>query len=208
MISREAAKIAKALVSRPSSRSSRLRVQKNARGPVSRVLYSPSVTESGDHSSRTKVALRLQRPTRTTSRNVAHMPSLFGLAPGGVYRAGPVARTAVRSCRTLSTLPVRSRAVCFLWHCPSPPKEWPGVTRHRCSVEPGLSSPPLREPRSPGPLARAAYRKLLPSLRAYRSNPVFSREEREAAKSRRPFLRVLRGFAWIRSYWIASRRSQ
>jgi len=33
--------------------------------------------------------------------------SLFDLAPGGVYRADPVARTAVRSCRTLSTLPVR-----------------------------------------------------------------------------------------------------
>jgi len=46
------------------------------------------------------------------------MSPLFGLAPGGVYPAGPVARTAVRSCRTLSTLPVRRRAVCFLWHCP------------------------------------------------------------------------------------------
>jgi len=46
------------------------------------------------------------------------MSPLFGLAPGGVYRAGPVARAAVRSCRTLSTLPVRSRAVSFLWHCP------------------------------------------------------------------------------------------
>jgi len=61
------------------------------------------------------------------------MASLFGLAPGGVYRAGPVARTAVRSCRTLSTLPVRSRAVSFLWHCPWPPisRRPPGVTRHR-----------------------------------------------------------------------------
>ena len=47
------------------------------------------------------------------------MPPLFGLAPGGVYRAGDVAAAAVRSCRTLSTLPVRSRAVCFLWHYPS-----------------------------------------------------------------------------------------
>ena len=34
----------------------------------------------------------------------------------------------------------------------SPP---PGVTRHRRSVEPGLSSPRLREPRPPDPLARA-----------------------------------------------------
>ena len=47
------------------------------------------------------------------------MPPLFGLAPGGVYRAAPVARDAVRSCRTLSTLPVRRRAESFLWHCPS-----------------------------------------------------------------------------------------
>jgi len=70
------------------------------------------------------------------------MPPLFGLAPGGVYRAAPVARDAVRSCRTLSPLPVRSRAVCFLWHYPwsRPKPEPPGVTRHRYSVEPGLSS--------------------------------------------------------------------
>jgi len=33
------------------------------------------------------------------------MPSLFGLAPGGVYRAVPVASDAVRSYRTLSPLP-------------------------------------------------------------------------------------------------------
>src|SRR5688572_9897603 len=31
---------------------------------------------------------------------------LLGLAPGGVYRAGPVARSAVRSYRTFSPLPV------------------------------------------------------------------------------------------------------
>jgi len=94
------------------------------------------------HSSSPALARGVKRPTRAASRNVAHMPPLFGLAPGGVYRAAPVARDAVRSCRTLSTLPVRRRAVCFLWHYPSPPKERPGVTRHRCSVEPGLSSPP------------------------------------------------------------------
>ena len=32
------------------------------------------------------------------------MPPLFGLAPGGVYRAAPVAGRAVRSCRTVSPL--------------------------------------------------------------------------------------------------------
>ena len=50
-------------------------------------------------------------------------PPLFGLAPGGVCRAAPVAGGAVRSCRTLSPLPAgggsrRARAVCSLWHFP------------------------------------------------------------------------------------------
>jgi hypothetical protein len=48
----------------------------------------------------------------------AAAPPLFGLAPGGVCRAAPVARTAVRSYRTLSPLPRKSEAVCFLWHYP------------------------------------------------------------------------------------------
>ena len=37
------------------------------------------------------------------------MPFLFGLAPGGVCRATPVARSAVRSYRTFSPLPVLYR---------------------------------------------------------------------------------------------------
>lgn len=36
-------------------------------------------------------------------------PSLFSLAPGGACRAVPVARTAVRSYRTVSPLPRRAR---------------------------------------------------------------------------------------------------
>jgi len=54
--------------------------------------------------------------------HLAMRPPLFGLAPGGVYPAAPVARGAVRSCRTVSPLPAGwrdlARAVCFLWHCP------------------------------------------------------------------------------------------
>ena len=48
---------------------------------------------------------RLTRPTRTATRKTRYVPSLFGLAPGGACRAGPVAGTAVRSYRTISTLP-------------------------------------------------------------------------------------------------------
>ena len=61
------------------------------------------------------------------------MPSLFGLAPGGVYRAVSVTGDAVRSYRTLSPLPAtgnRSRpAVCFLWHFPwgRPRRALPGT---------------------------------------------------------------------------------
>ncbi len=45
---------------------------------------------------------------------------LFGLAPGGVYPATSVTKSAVRSYRTISPLPLKnSEAVCFLLHWPS-----------------------------------------------------------------------------------------
>ena len=70
------------------------------------------------------------------------MPSLFGLAPGGVCHATPVAGGAVRSCRTFSPLrqaEARVRGIISVaLSLGSPP---PGVTRHRVSMEPGLSSP-------------------------------------------------------------------
>ena len=80
----------------------------------------------GGHSSWTRVATRLTQPTRTAGRKLPRglplVPSLFGLAPGGVCRAAPVARRAVGSYPTLSPLPRRDpkagRAVCFLWHFP------------------------------------------------------------------------------------------
>jgi hypothetical protein len=75
------------------------------------------------------------------------LPSLLGLAPGGVYRAGPVAGAAVRSYRTLSPLPARPEGragglLSVALSLGSPP---PGVTRHHASVEPGLSSPRKRK---------------------------------------------------------------
>src|SRR5687768_8827066 len=94
----------------------------------------------GGHSSRRRIAPPLKQPTRATSRNQAHVPPLFGLAPGGVCRAGRVAEAPVRSYRTLSLS--QDRSLCDLLSVAlslgSPP---PGVTRHRSSVEPGLSSP-------------------------------------------------------------------
>ncbi len=60
--------------------------------------------------------------------------SLFGLAPGGVYRAVCVAAAAVGSYPTLSPLPGHDpfgfgKAVCFLWHFPwgRPRRALPGT---------------------------------------------------------------------------------
>src|SRR5690349_11549416 len=112
----------------------------------------------------------LEQPTRTASltslprryrfRERTASPSLFGLAPGGVYLAVAVAGNAVRSYRTFS--PLLAFAACAataqqaLRACRaeaqraeaggsfsvalslgSPP---PDVIRHRMSMEPGLSS--------------------------------------------------------------------
>jgi len=81
------------------------------RRSVSRVLC-PRASRSG------AMAIHLGRPSPDASRDqpgrrsgngperlAALAPPLFGLAPGGVCRAGPVAGTAVRSYRTLSPLP-------------------------------------------------------------------------------------------------------
>src|SRR5579872_5379922 len=72
------------------------------------------------------------------------LPSLFGLAPGGVCHAGSVAGAAVRSYRTFSPLPVPSLqgggggSFSVALSLGLPP---PDVIRHRMSMEPGLSSP-------------------------------------------------------------------
>jgi hypothetical protein len=58
--------------------------------------------------------------------------SIFGLAGGGVCPADTIADVAVRSCRTISPLPVspfgRPSAVCFLWHYPAGCPGWPLAT--------------------------------------------------------------------------------
>src|SRR5258708_62692 len=99
------------------------------------------------HSSATPVARRLKQPTRTATRTrvgaCAPVPSLFGLAPGGVCRAVSVAGNAVRSYRTVSPLPRqytthRGGLFSVALSVGLPP---PDVIRHRLSMEPGLSSP-------------------------------------------------------------------
>ena len=93
------------------------------------------------HASRDQPGLRDGNVPASALRR--RRPPLFGLAPGGVYPAAPVARGAVRSCRTVSPLPARGRSCVrgglfsVALSLGSPP---PAVNRHRIPVEPGLSS--------------------------------------------------------------------
>ena len=76
--------------------------------PISRILY---LFKGGDHLSWHLIAEMLTQPTREFSRD-GLPPPLFGLAPGVVCTARFVAKTPVRSYRTISPLPYK-RAVCF-----------------------------------------------------------------------------------------------
>lgn len=132
-----------------------MRRSKNVSRSVSRVLYGWTCVQRGSHSSGTDVATRLLQPTRTADPETdcrflrTGAPSLFGFAPNGVYRAACVATDAVGSYPTLSPLPRhpcrsaerygrRGGLLSVALSLGSPP---PGVTRHRVSMEPGLSSP-------------------------------------------------------------------
>jgi hypothetical protein len=101
-------------------------INKKSRRSISRVLSTSSRMLDG-HSSGTRLAACLDATnpgdgSKTLPRScpkAQRRPPLFGLAPGGVYPANPVARVAVRSYRTVSPLPrTNAEAVCFLWHCP------------------------------------------------------------------------------------------
>ena len=85
------------------------------------------------------------RPTRTLPPGnrlillAQNLAFLFGLAPGGVYLAISVAGDAVDSYPTFSPFPhCWGGLLSVALSLGSPP---PGVTRHRVSMEPGLSSP-------------------------------------------------------------------
>ena len=132
----------------------------------------PGFVES-DHFSRTAIACRLVQPTRTSDGPDESVPAseeagsvLLGLAPSGVYRAGPVTRPAgalLPHRFTLATHPVdfsrsgeTGRAVRRSVLCGT----FPGFAAGGdypppCPVEPGLSSTGLTEvirPRSLSPL--------------------------------------------------------
>ena len=80
--------------------------------PISRILCMRAALRlrtRGSHSSRRAIADALELPTRRRDGGPALHPKmracLFGIAPGGGYRAVYVAADAVRSYRTVSPLP-------------------------------------------------------------------------------------------------------
>ena len=130
---------------------------KIARWPVSRVL-SP---QAGDgHSSRTPVARRLKQPTRTAGRKRALPANRRAVPIWSCSRWGLPCRFRCRSRGALlphrftltRTKPGGLFSVAL--SLGSPP---PGVTRHRVSVEPGLSSPTRRRRRPSGHLAAGTW---------------------------------------------------
>ncbi len=127
---------------------------------ISRIL-SKTRPFSDDHFSGTPVSRRLKRPTRKSitdranpwAAEIGNPAPLFGLAPGGVCRARPVARSAGELLPRRFTLTEAGRrpasAVCFLWHFPYPKNRAVGVTHHRA-----LRSPDFPPSHDPGPLLR------------------------------------------------------
>ena len=102
----------------------------SSRVVISRVLYP---LRGDDHLSGRIVTDRLKRPTRILavagrSRLTCVSGILLGLAPDEVYRAVPVARSAVSSYLAISPLPCPNLrpnlAVCFLLHCLSRFRAW------------------------------------------------------------------------------------
>ena len=81
-----------------------------------------------NHSSGTTVTDSLKQPTRKRPR-ARHMLPYLVLLRMGFTLPRSVATRAVRSYRTISPLPSRSRAVYFLWHFPwaRAPQALPGT---------------------------------------------------------------------------------
>ena len=116
------------------------------------------------HSSGTPVAGRLARPTRATARKPARGPKpacrpYLVLLPAGFTVPSPLPGT--RCALTAPFHPYRPTLrrtgglLSVALSLGSPP---PGVTRHRFSVEPGLSSPALMPERPSGRLTRPRLR--------------------------------------------------
>ena len=152
--------------------------------PVSRVLFRGK-PRGGEHSSRTHVAVRLQRAI--PGGLGGPVASLFALAPGGVCRAAPVTRRAVRSYRTVSPLPRapgrRRSAVCSLWHFPAGRPDRPLAGTLPCGARTFLGGP---RPCRTDAFARAAPARRRCNTRGRRGNGRRPNDQRAGAVATSP----------------------
>ena len=89
------------------------------------------------------IAIYLMRPVPATRTTRAASRGLFGLAPGGVFRAAGIAADAVSSYLAFSPLPrlaSRRYIFCGTVRCPVITTEHPGLRRVPRPMESGLSS--------------------------------------------------------------------
>ena len=168
----------------------------SAKGPISRILFYaiiplgatlPSTLISdlpgGFDSPKGARVNRLNASGRCATPRVHSraFPSLFGLAPCGVYPASVITAGAVRSYRTFSPLPdcsCQSRnglAVSSLWHWPSTGLEAriPDVIRHTTLRSSDFPPPATRQCRPPAATARSFCQRLVypESLMCHADNP-------------------------------------
>ena len=126
------------------------------RWPISRVLSWTII-----HLGQTSPFASSNLPKNGTGRTCLPKQTvlLFGLAPGGVYRATPVTSRAVRSYHTLSPLPNHSKMIRrFTFCCTSRRLTPPRSYLAPCPLEPGLSSLLLMQRRDClGHLKRKSY---------------------------------------------------
>ena len=125
------------------------------RWPISRVLSRTII-----HLGQTSPFASSNLPKNGTGRTCLPKQTvlLFGLAPGGVYRATTVTSRAVRSYRTLSPLPnhlkmIRRYTFCCTSRRLTPPSSYLAP----CPLEPGLSSLCICKARLSGHLKPRSY---------------------------------------------------
>ncbi len=198
----------------PTSPFSCFCIEGNARQTVCKPGSVPDTGEPGRG-----MAIHLGRPLPDASRDLpgrrhgnlpaglTGVPPLFGLAPGGVYHAGPVAGAAVRSYRTLSPLPSLAEAsegglLSVALSLGSPP---PGITRHRVSMEPGLSSP-RRSGRRPSDRLVRLLSYACAAAASTRARSASSRAT--VSRSIRPSIRAGRKWRWNASTTLIVVRSR
>src|SRR6266700_3022603 len=195
----------------PTTKTCRRGPQYSAKGPVSRIL-SCAVIPLGAALPRTlisdlpggfgEIRSRLNASGRCAAPpgSWRALPSLFGLAPCGVYPASGLTDGAVRSYRTISPLPRReswrrgepfrrlrmpfpvandkegvAEAVSFLWHWPSTGLDArvPDVIRHT-ALRSSDFPPPAPDEAGPAATARSSCHLQFTAIKGLKVNPLGS----------------------------------